>query len=459
MAMIESTDSQNQISQHRQPQPAILYLILALALVRGLIYLSVVPPWQAPDEPAHFERAKAALNAADWASTSENPPAWYAELRDSLIQFDFLDYTLRSATASPEAPLSNFIDLYQEVYGGLYGSRPTYAVIGWPLLLAPGQEVVLQLYLLRLGTVAMNLVILYLAYLTTRLIFPNNEFLSLGVPLLILFNPQHTHMLSTVNNGNLTELLAVITLYLVARGLRHGFSLATILVIGSSALAAMWTKATGYFLIIPLATIGLFYLWEYRRRWPYLLGGGLAAGIVLYFFSPARLAVLAAAGWSFLQGANLQLDPFVPERIFRSFWAMPGWAIVRLEPIWYQILLIFSLLSLIGLGLALVRHRQTLFNENGSRPWRILLVFGVAIVAAGGIQLGWHILTGTLAYSQGRTIYPVIVPIAVFLMLGWQHYFPLKWKKTGLLALTMLMVLFDSMTLLAYIFPFFYSRY
>lgn len=33
----------------------ILVLLLAVFLARGVIYLAVIPPWQAPDEPKHFE--------------------------------------------------------------------------------------------------------------------------------------------------------------------------------------------------------------------------------------------------------------------------------------------------------------------------------------------------------------------------------------------------------------------
>ena len=32
-----------------------LIILIALAVIRGLIYLSLFPPWVAPDEPAHFE--------------------------------------------------------------------------------------------------------------------------------------------------------------------------------------------------------------------------------------------------------------------------------------------------------------------------------------------------------------------------------------------------------------------
>lgn len=88
-----------------------------------------------------------------------------------------------------------------------------------------------------------------------------------------------------------------------------------------------------------------------------------------------------------------------------------------------------------------------------------MLLFGLAIGTAIGIQVGWHILTGSLLYRQGRSLYPVIVPIAIFLMLGWRQLLPLAWRKTGLLGLTLVFFLFDSLVLFSYIIPFFYSRY
>jgi hypothetical protein len=64
-----------------------------------------------------------------------------------------------------------------------------------------------------------------------------------------------------------------------------------------------------------------------------------------------------------------------------------------------------------------------------------------------------------MSYRQGRTIYPVLVPIAIFLMLGWRQFIPPAWQKTGLFAITLVFFLFDSLVLFDYIIPFFYSRY
>ncbi|HMQ55412.1 MAG TPA: hypothetical protein PKD98_25240, partial [Anaerolineae bacterium] len=203
---------------------SMLYLLLALALVRGVMYATLVPPWQAPDEPAQFERAKAALDAEEWQATSVNGPAWYNDLIESLFIFSAWDFIDVERPTAPGGLLNQYIVPYNEAYQGQYSGRFPYMLIGWPLMVAADQPLLTQLYLLRLNTVLMNVGIIFFAYLITQTIFPGHPFLTWGVPLLILFNPQHTHLLATVNNGNLAELLATATLYFLVRGLRQGFS-------------------------------------------------------------------------------------------------------------------------------------------------------------------------------------------------------------------------------------------
>lgn len=437
----------------------LLFFILALALVRGFLYAAVIPPWQAPDEPAQFERAKAALITTDWNSTSKNPPAWYEDLRDSLLTFEFLNYTLSRLQNGPESSLDRYIDLYQEIYGGTYGSRFTYALIGLPILLIQHHNITLQLYLVRLNMILMSVIIIFLAYLTTRTIFPKSDFLVLGVPTLILFIPQHTHILATVNNGNLAELLATAALYFIARGLGQRKSLPNLGLTLALALAAMWTKATAFFFLFTFSSLGLFYLWRYRHRWPWLLLALILLGSLVYFLAPQRLTLLFSQAWSFLSRRQFYFNPQVISDIFKSFWAMPGWAILRLYPLWYQIWLVVCLLSIVGLAVFLISKWKSLSLEQFQLQKQTLLVFALSIGAAVAIQVGWHVLTGTMLYRQGRSLYPVIVPIAIFLMLGWQQFIPIARQRSGLLAITLVLLLFDSMVLFDYIVPFFYSRY
>ncbi len=439
---------------------SILYALVALALVRGLIYATVVPPWQAPDESAHFERARAALNAADWNSTSQNQPAWYDKLSQSLFTFRYWDFLDASRSTYAPNSLGQYIALYHEAYGGLYGSRPAYAVMALPLFFVPHQDITLQLYLVRLNTVLMNLGVIFLAYLIVQTIFPNDIFLVLGTPLLILFNPQHTHMLSTVNNGNLAELLATAALYFMVTGVMRGFSVWKILAILGFSLAAMWTKATAYFLPLAMGSIGLFYLWGYRRRWYWLLpGGALLAGLI-YYFAPQRLKLLLASGGSLVtSGSFFYLDPIVPVDLFRSFWAYPGWMILQLHPCWYQLLLASCLLSLVGLLVLLVTKWRLFYAQQRQPQIRALLILVVAVIISIATLLVWNAATQSIVYRQGRSIYPVIVPISLFLMLGWRQLIPSGWRTFGLLVLTVGLSLFDSLVLFNYIIPFFYSKY
>jgi len=438
----------------------ILYFLLALALIRGLVYASFVPPWQAPDEPAQFERAKAALSAADWTATAKNGPAWYADLTHSLFAFDIYDYLdTPRRFYNPDDLISRHVTLYQAAYKGQYGSRPMYALIGWPLLLAGQQDLNLQLFLVRLNTVLMNVGIIWLAWLITRTIFPGDNFLALGVPALILFNPQHTHLLATVNNGNLAELLATAALYFVVLGIMRGFSWLNLTAMLLLTTAAMWTKATAYFLPAALGVIALIFLWQYRRYWRWGLPAGLIAAGLLYTFAPLRLKALVEQAWNQLTSGNFYLDPIVPQDLFRSFWAMPGWTIFYIHPLWYQVIGGFCLLALVGLIWLTINKWAKLRAGQYHRQLQALLVMVVAIVTAVGILLAWNALNFSIVYRQGRSIYPVMVPVALLLMLGWRQLIPTRWRSTGLLALISAFFLFDSMVLFHYLIPFFYARY
>ncbi len=438
----------------------VLYFLLALALARGLVYASFVPPWQAPDEPAHFERAKAALAADDWAATSRTGPYWYAELPRSMLTFavyDFLDTPRKYY--SPHDYINRHVPLYQEGYQGLYGSQPTYALIGWPLLWAGHQDMTLQMYLVRLNTVLMNVGIILLAWLTVRLIFPRDKFLQVGVPALILFNPQHTHLLSTINNGNLAELLSTAALYFMVRTIIKGFSWLNLVAILIFMIMAMWTKATAFFLPFALAVAALFYLWQYRRYWRWALSASLISAGVLYYFAPERLRRLLVSAWQLIIAGDFYLDPIVPKDLFRSFWAMPGWTIFYIHPLWYQIIGGLCLLAIAGLVWLTVQKWPLRRAEAFQSRWQAVAMLAVAALTAIGILLTWEGLNSSIVARQGRSIYPVMVPVTLLLALGWRQFIPRDWRGVSLAAMLSAFFLFDAMVLFHYLIPFFYSRY
>ncbi len=439
------------------PTRNILLLLLLLAIVRGLVYTSFVPPWQVPDEPAHFERAKASLNSSDWTTSAPSlQPHWYNDISATLFEARFWDFTGDFRPSSTDLPLADYIDLYHQVYSGVYSSRLAYFGMGWPLTLLNSQNIFLQLYVLRLYSVILSVGIILMAYLLTRTIFPNDSFLVLGVPILILFNPQHTHIFAGINNGNIAELFATAVLLLLVTGIMRGFSKKMIVAILLLTLAAMWTKATAYFLVFIILVMAVFYLWQYRRYWYWLLPAGLVLAALIYLFIPERFYLLLNEFQRQIMDGQIYLNPVVPRVMFGSFWALPGWLTLQLDRFWYMLLAVFILSAGLGLVTLVVKKwRQILLWQPKIRALALLAMV-IAVVIT--IPLFWSTITGTDTYRQGRSLYPAIVPISLFLMLGWRQLIPAGWRNVGLLALTALLFLFDSMVLFTYIIPFFYSR-
>jgi len=293
----------------------------------------------------------------------------------------------------------------------------------------------------------------------TKTIFPRDPFMFLGVPILLLFMPQHTHMLSTVNNGNLAELLTVAALYFITRGFMKGFSWQNISLILVFSLTAMWTKATAYFLPAVMAVMALFFLWQYRRYWRWLLPTGIVLAALTYLFAPERLKRLIVDGWTLVQTQGFYLDPIVPKDLFRSFWVMPGWTIFYVHPMWYNLLLLSCVLAFAGLILLTIKKWPLIRAGDYPPQLQVLSVLLVAIVISIAILLIWNGLSHSIVYRQGRSIYPVISCVAIFLLLGWRQIIPQGWRAIGLLGITMTIFLFDSLVLFNYIIPIFYSRY
>src|SRR3990172_5165946 len=64
----------------------LLGLLTALAVVHGLWYAFLIPPWQAPDEIAHFEYARLFAERRKLLSLADESPALEQAIIDSLYR-------------------------------------------------------------------------------------------------------------------------------------------------------------------------------------------------------------------------------------------------------------------------------------------------------------------------------------------------------------------------------------
>ena len=84
-----------------------LALLLSLTLIRGLIYLSVTPPWQSPDETGHFEYAWLIAHLGLLPTEDTLSPPFERELLNSLYEWRYGEYIGRTLPGQMPARLND----------------------------------------------------------------------------------------------------------------------------------------------------------------------------------------------------------------------------------------------------------------------------------------------------------------------------------------------------------------
>jgi hypothetical protein len=132
---------------------------------------------------------------------------------------------------------------------------------------------------------------------------------------------------------------------------------------------------------------------------------------------------------------------------FRSFWGQFGWMAVPMSDRVYWVLGLLLLLALLGWGRKVVKRRQTikekaplttpnlsLWLRSASDKALLLMALTVVLMALG---YGWYNLEFT--QFQGRYLFPALIPLAIFLTLGWLSAFswPMRWGLATILGLAL----------------------
>jgi Predicted membrane protein (DUF2142) len=453
-----------------------LRLLVLLALAHGLLYAVLTPPWQSPDEIAHFEYSHLLARYDRPLSYADADPELERQIISSLYEFRAWDYIYKPApTIVPDrladAPFfgrSRTLDRFSLAY-------VPYALAVWPFL---GQDVVTQLYVMRLVSVVIGALVVALTFRTAGLVEPGSTPLAIGAALFVLFLPQHTYMMASVSDGNLAELLASATLYLLVETLQFGLSWRRLALAALSTVAAIFTKSTADFLAPLAILVGLVLLLRWYRSarlrpgWmkhrPVLLAGLVLGVVLLPALWFALLRALAPQQVYILQTVvgNLRTQGGYPEYLlqiassgslwnsiwatFKSFWATFGWMVAPLPDRWYHLISVACALSGLGWGLRLWLRSPA----GGSRSGYSFL--GLAAILPIAVLLGLFVLSSIgLSSYQGRYVFGGIVPMALLLVRGWLSLAPAPRAGQVLVLIMFGLVLLDTSALLLVLVPFF----
>jgi 4-amino-4-deoxy-L-arabinose transferase-like glycosyltransferase len=286
----------------------------------------------------------------------------------------------------------------------------------------------------------------WLIFCAARVLYPDRPELAILAEGIAALTPTHIALTSTVNNDALLELCFTGTLFVLVCAQSSGFTQRRAVLLGIWIGCAILTKATGLLLLpIGLAAV-LFIKYPGTTRIQQMRNGAVTL-----------IPVLVISGWWFIRnqilyGELLPLHAFtaafagtmpatkVVSRIggwggyllvmgqgtFQSYWAvMRGttpeeiqWGIPRFlpDPV-YVLLGAMTIASAIGMSRLVLRRRVEFTRNQRNSMVLIAATFGLVCLA---------FLLFILKYfqMQGRYLFPAMLPICMFLALGWLAVFP-----------------------------------
>ncbi len=396
--------------------------ILLLYLVLAVLYAVYTPPWQVPDEPAHYNYVRA---VAEEGRLPVMEPGDYDQA-----------YLERIVGAGFPPSLSIEPLTYED------HQPPLYYLLAVPVyLLFDGALLPLRLFSVLLGAG-----VLMTAWGVVRTLCPDRPGVALMAVALIGFLPQHLAMMAGVNNDPLAELMVGTSLWMAVRHVQgkgdgRRYLLGWGLLLGLTVL----TKTTAY-VVLP---VSLLTVWMRARD----EGEGLKE-IAWRVGWMALPAVLVAAPWLARNAALYGwTDPLALARhnevvvgqprtgewiarygwagwavrflrtTFQSFWGQFGWMGVPFQPAVYAALLLFSGLLAGGfLGWLFDRRRPALSAGQRKGAW-VLFTSTLLTVAL------YLFYNRTFVQHQGRYLFPALIPLALAAALG------LDWLLSGRAAL------------------------
>ena len=422
---------------------ALFLTIFVGYLIAGALFAVYTPPWQAPDEPAHYNYVR---------QVAESGCCPRIEIGD--WQSDYLQQ-LTSAKFAPDLLARLDTVQYEDHHPPLY-----YLLASLVYKLSNGNLIALRLFSVVLGAMTVAL-----TYVIGKRILPAQPQIAFGAMALVAFTPQHLAMMSAVNNDALAEAIVALALLWMIRYLK--WDSVPIWQFGLIAGLAILCKITIYFLLL-LFPLAILLTWHKQEKpspvlvqrfaalllVAFIVGGGWwlrnigAYGFPDFLGLAAHDAVVADQTRTADTIAHLGFGSYLQQLIavtFKSFWGQFGWMALPLDSVlggW--IYRGFALLTLAGLSGSLIAVHSSLAATDSERAKRrqIGIIFAAAIFIVLAAFLYYNI---EFVQWQGRYLFPALIPIALMLIVGvdfWRVTLLARWQSSRWLTVLAMMCLF-----------------
>jgi 4-amino-4-deoxy-L-arabinose transferase-like glycosyltransferase len=411
------------------------FILAATNFCIGLLWMAVIPPLDALDEPAHLQ---AIMQVRKQHILPEIHYGLGNTAREILSPPGDPETVAYIAKLRPKLPIN---DDYLLVPDESWQPPLFYLAAGLVTqLLPPDPRTVL--YAGRLLAVLFGAATVYFCWLAIREFAPEAPMLAVASAGVVALLPALCFDSAHVSNDSAAQLTATAAFYVWIRGLRHPEFDRRLFGAGTMVGLALLAKLTAVALIPGLALVVLFRLFQVR---PSVLGLGRWLKRGAYMIIGAALGITLACGWWFLRNVFTYGEPTGTAETLRSFagrfpkadftlprtardllrytlenlWGRFGWNDITLSQEVYRVcnstaLFLVSLSILTGIGVfgLWVTRRRSLDIVK----WQISLVFlaiGVTMLVA-FIQFNRSIVY----MPQARYFFIMLLPGALLLTSG-----------------------------------------
>lgn len=393
-------------------------MLLVSYVLLAVFYAFSNPLFEAPDESLHYAFVDHLASGGDlpdqrqpglWLQEGSQPPLFYLLMGAWVAPFQYTSADLHEAlTPNVHAHLGDTLFLHRRNRNRVIHDGPT----------PPYNGLTAAVYAARLLNIMFGVAALWCVHRAARVFLP--EHVALSAVALGAFNPQFLFISGAVNNDILTAALGSAILWQTLVILRDGFSLGRSLALGVLVALVSLTKISG---LLFGSVVGLAACWVvYQRRdWRGFMTLALC-GVVGW---------TGIAGWWYIRNLTLYGEitgtgqmvavigsrpaPPLPELLGEltslpnSFWGVFGWFNILAPPLYYFIIDVLTVASVVGVVVYLCR-RTTAPRDRGM----LVLLIGVAV---GGLLalVAWTVRThGT----QGRLLFPYIAAWNILWVVG-----------------------------------------
>lgn len=437
----------------------VLRWLLPLALLHGLLYLILVPPWQHYDEPTNFEYARMIAEDGRLSAVGlvNRPTRW--QIADSMNRLNFWRGQPQPMVAW-DVP---FIGYDQRVHPPLY-----YLVAAAPIRATLDQPVEVQLYAARMVGVLLYVLSVAAVWRMAVALAPESPAMQLALPLAYASVPPFAALMAAVNSDVLINFTGAALLLACVLLVRDGPRPAHLVLALLALAVGVAAKRTALIGVVPLV---LALLWAFvrrpipggRRLWLAVPLALLAAPFALRVDTAGPNVALGLRPWvNALDTTYLRLDldrivhsvtdwnnsaPIYPEMLsvaFSSFWGTYGWGNVLIAPLWVWTMLAVSVAALVGLGRIALGRGAALPLWQRRSYW---LFAAVAAAGAVAMVMRLHPLPpyGDYFYlPRGRYLFGSLAAIVALIMIGVGALVPPKQRDIAVLALCALFVAADT---------------